>query len=245
MSNARRSPAGTSVNVSATAHFTTGASDAAETTSVRRLEPQFFLVDAAGKETRLELSPKTSIRSSPYGSSASVAIPNVPDGDYRLRAKVATPIRRQIEASLPLYAPARIHVLTDRPFGAAGAVGSAFRALGLRASDLSPLDGRPGSFSVRAPSGETVFEERAPLGDYGVTAGSFRSTSRPRPAPGPWNTAPAPRSGPPASASSPSPCPFPPGADALARLFGPGTYPENRGRPLQLGRAGRRSAESR
>lgn len=173
VSNARRGPSGTSVHVSATAHYTTGLADAALTTNVRRLDPQFFLVDAAGKESRLELSPKTSVQSGPYGASASLVIPDVPDGDYRLRAKVMTPVETgQIEANLPLYAPARIHVLTDRPLVQPGQ-SVRFRALGLRASDLSPLDGRPGSFSVRSPSGETVFEERAPLGDYGVSAGSF------------------------------------------------------------------------
>ena len=38
------------------------------------------------------------------------------EGDYLLRAKVKTALEEQtIDVPLPLYAPAKIHVLTDRP----------------------------------------------------------------------------------------------------------------------------------
>ncbi|MFO0724413.1 MAG: MG2 domain-containing protein [Myxococcota bacterium] len=174
VSNARRGPSGTIAQVRAEAHYTTGLADAALSAPISRLSADFYLVDAQGKETRLDLSPKTKVEDlDTMGLLAQLALPDVPDGDYKLRAKVKTPVGADtIDAALGIYAPAKIHVLADRPLVQPGQT-VRFRALGLRASDLVPLDGRPGSFSVRAPSGETIFEERAPLGDFGVASGSF------------------------------------------------------------------------
>ena len=73
---------------------------------------------------------------------------------------------------MPLYAPARIHVLTDRPLYEPGNTVK-MRALVLRARDLVPLDGRPGRWSVRDPAGTVVLEERAPAGDFGVVEGEL------------------------------------------------------------------------
>ncbi len=77
-----------------------------------------------------------------------------------------------VEAALPLYAPARVHVLTDRPLYEPGHRVQ-FRAVALRAKDLSPLDGRPGTWTVVDPNGEVVLEERAPAGPWGVVSGAF------------------------------------------------------------------------
>ncbi|WP_307734619.1 MG2 domain-containing protein [Pyxidicoccus parkwayensis] len=65
-----------------------------------------------------------------------------------------------------------MHVLTDRPLYEPGNE-VRFRAVALSAKDLSPLDGRPGTWTLTDPSGEVVLEERAPAGPWGVVAGSF------------------------------------------------------------------------
>jgi hypothetical protein len=139
---------------------------------VRGAEAQLFLLDATGKET--PLTPEKKWDKSDSGLlSAQVKLPAVPDGDYRLRARVTTGLGTDsVEAALPLYSPARIHVLTDRPLYEPGHRVQ-FRAVALRSKDLSPLDGRPGTWMVVDPSGETVLEQRAPAGPWGVVAGAF------------------------------------------------------------------------
>ena len=52
-----------------------------------------------------------------------------------------------LDLPLPLYTPARIHILTDRPLYEAGNTVK-FRAIALRANDLSPLEERPGTWRV-------------------------------------------------------------------------------------------------
>ncbi|WP_375743053.1 MG2 domain-containing protein [Corallococcus interemptor] len=141
---------------------------------VGRGSAALFLVDAAGKET--PLPPDAEGRWEREGDgplSAPVTLPAVPDGDYLLRARVTTPLGAgTVDAALPLYAPARVRVLTDRPLYEPGHR-VRFRAVALRAKDLSPLDGRPGTWKVTDPSGEVVLEERAPAGPWGVVAGDF------------------------------------------------------------------------
>jgi hypothetical protein len=139
---------------------------------VQRAEAQLTLLDAAGQETPLALEKKW--EQGDNGTlSAQVKLPALPDGDYRLRARVTTPLGTDaVEAVLPLYSPARIHVLTDRPLYEPGHRVQ-FRAVALRSRDLSPLDGRPGTWMVVDPSGETVLEQRAPASPWGVVAGTF------------------------------------------------------------------------
>ncbi len=134
-----------------------------------------FLVDGEGKETPLAPVKGTGWKRTADGRllQASVELPQVPDGDYQLRARLTSPLGTDsVDAALPLYAPARAHVLTDRPLYEPGHE-VLFRAVVLRAKDLTPLDGRPGTWQVRDPSGEVVLEERAPAGAWGVVAGRF------------------------------------------------------------------------
>lgn len=106
-------------------------------------------------------------------SSAAVALPEVADGDYQLRASYETWLGKgEVSVPLALYTPARIHVITDRPLYEPGNT-VRFRAVVLRARDLAPLDGRPGKWVVKDPDNEVVLEEAAPAGDWGVVAGSF------------------------------------------------------------------------
>jgi hypothetical protein len=141
---------------------------------VRRGSAALFLVDADGKETPLTPEQEHGWqRDGSQALTARVALPQVPDGDYTLRARVTSPLGTDtVDAALPLYAPARVHVLTDRPLYEPGHE-VRFRAVVLRAKDLSPLDGRPGTWRLQDPSGEVVLEERAPAGAWGVVAGSF------------------------------------------------------------------------
>src|SRR5262249_25887921 len=110
---------------------------------------------------------------SAYDHSATIELPDVPDGDYQLRARIRSRIGDDsVDVPLPLYTPARIHVLTDRPLYEPGNL-VRFRAVVLRARDLVPLDGRPGTWVIKSPDGEVLLEERAPAGPWGVVAGTF------------------------------------------------------------------------
>ncbi len=168
-SGLRRGTAG-EVRVGALAHFTTGRSDQDLTAGVSGAQCELALV-AGGREE--PLAPRGGWRSERMGRVAQVVLPDVPDGDYVLRARVRTRLgRSSVDLPLPIYAPARVHVLTDRPLYQPGHT-VRFRSVALRARDLAPLDGRPGRFMVEDPSGEVLLEEKAPAGDWGVASGSF------------------------------------------------------------------------
>ena len=98
---------------------------------------------------------------------------DLPDGRHRLVARANTSLGT-VESSLklPVFAPARILVMTDRPLYEAGNL-VRFRAVALRAKDLAPLDDRPGRWQLEAPDGTRVLEERSEAGPYGVAFGDF------------------------------------------------------------------------
>lgn len=159
------------VYVSAIGHYTTGDAALDLQATIRRLSADLWLVDERGQET--PLTPEEGWDDVGASLQASVRLPQVPDGDYTLRVRAETAAgEASVDVPLGLYAPARIHVLTDRPLYEPGNT-VRFRALSLRAADLSPTDGRPGTWTVVDPSGQVLLEERAPAGDWGVVAGSF------------------------------------------------------------------------
>ncbi|MDP2342297.1 MAG: MG2 domain-containing protein [Deltaproteobacteria bacterium] len=95
------------------------------------------------------------------------------DGDYTLRVKARSRAGDvAVDAPLPVFAPARVHLLTDRPLYEPGHTVK-FRAVLLRARDLVPLDGRPGKWTVIDPQNTVVLEERAAAGDFGVVDGEL------------------------------------------------------------------------
>ena len=158
------------VTCGARAHYTLGPADLALGTRVRRLDCSVSLVDGE-RETKLE--PKAGWHDSGGGLTARVVLPEIPDGDYLLRARVSSPLGEDsVDVPLAVYAPARVHVLTDRPLYEPGN-SVQFRAVVLRARDLAPLDGRPGRWEVIDPQQETLLEEKAPAGEWGVVSGSF------------------------------------------------------------------------
>ena len=97
----------------------------------------------------------------------------LPDGDYLLRAAIDTPLEDvEVDVELPLYRPAHIHVLSDRPLYEPGDT-LQFRALSLRKGSLEPLDTRPGTWTVTDPRGNVLLEERTDGGPWGISASSF------------------------------------------------------------------------
>lgn len=140
--------------------------------ALRRVEVQLSLVDERGQETALAPQGGWEEREG-HLRRARVRLPALPEGDWRLRAAVTSPLGTEVaEARLALYAPASVHVLTDRPLYEPGQR-VRFRALVVRSKDLTPLAGRPGTWSVVDPSGEVVLEERAPADEWGVVAGDL------------------------------------------------------------------------
>lgn len=167
----RRGNPGT-VELSAAAFYTTGPADLAESATLRRSAPTLELL--VGEQSSA-LVPKDGWKEPSAGvHHGEITLPaELPDGDHQLRATLDTPLGRvTTTAPLPVYAPAKIHLLSDRPLYEPGNL-IQFRALVLRARDLVPLDGRPGRFIVTSPSGEVMLEERASAGRYGVVAGTF------------------------------------------------------------------------
>jgi hypothetical protein len=142
------------------------------TTPVRRFRTTLTLIDPDGKETELE--PEDGWDDGwYYHQTASVKIPDGPDGDYKLRFVADSPAgEATVEAALPLYQPALAHVLTDAPLYKPGQE-MQFRAVLFGAADLSPLDGRPAVWRVYDPAGELLLEEKARTGAFGVVSGSF------------------------------------------------------------------------
>lgn len=166
VANVRRGVEAT-VSLQALAHYTIASADAVQSLPVPEIKSAVLtLVDAKGVATPLQ--PKEW-----KGSTTLVKIPEVPDGDYKLHASYVTRLGPgELDVAIPLYTPARVHVITDRPLYEPGNVVK-FRAVVLRARDLAPLDGRPGRWVVKDPNGEVLLEEKAPATEWGVVAGTF------------------------------------------------------------------------
>ena len=102
-----------------------------------------------------------------------VKLPDVPDGDYKLHAVVTTGFEiREIDVDLPLYAPAIVHIMSDRPLYKPGQE-VLLRSAILKRTDLTPLDGRPGTWRIFSPSGLEMLVERDKAGSFGVADSSF------------------------------------------------------------------------
>jgi hypothetical protein len=160
-----------SLSIDVTAHYTWGPDDIVATAPVKSFKPTVTLIGAGVKQV---LEPKDHHwESSGPGLVGQLELPKVNDGDYVLEVRAVSSLgESKVELPLPLYAPARVHLLTDRPLYEPGNTVK-FRALALKASDLSPLDGRPGTFRVTSPLGEVLLEEKAAAGPWGVVSGSF------------------------------------------------------------------------
>ncbi len=165
-------------------HYTWGPSDTAETETLKE-----FSVEASlhGPGVDQVLTPKEPWAKSTSGKWGEITLPKVNDGDYTLKTVVRSTIGEStLEMPMPLYAPARIHLITDRPLYEPGNTVQ-FRALLLKAADLSPLDGRPGTFAGDRPAGRRVarraHRHAGAMGEV-VAETTFHSIPKRRPASG-------------------------------------------------------------
>jgi hypothetical protein len=156
------------LEIAAAAHYVVHDADDIRETAIRSFSHQAVtLVDDAKHVTALDVDWK----SDKHGVFEVPA--DLKDGDYTLHVEFDTALdHASVDLPVPLYTPARVHVITDRPLYEPGNT-MRFRAVALRARDLVPLDGRPGRWIVTNPDGEVVLEDKAPAGDWGVVAGSF------------------------------------------------------------------------
>ena len=154
----------------ASGHYTRGDADAVETVALPHVDKlALSLVDIHHATKPLAVAWERA----GDAMAGALTLPDVPDGDYLVHAAYETRLGKgELDVALPLYTPARVHVITDRPLYEPGNVVK-FRAVVLRARDLAPLDGRPGRWLVKDPQGDVLLEEKAPAADWGVVAGTF------------------------------------------------------------------------
>jgi hypothetical protein len=159
------------VTVSVTGHYTREKADETRTIALPRFSVELSLV-AANEEVQL-LTALKGWKDQNKGQQALIRLPEVPDGDYILRATVTTHIGSITQdLALPLYAPARVHLISDRPLYEPGNE-ILFRAVALSASDMHPFGERPGKWVVKDPNGQVMLEERTQADAWGVSSGSF------------------------------------------------------------------------
>ncbi len=100
-------------------------------------------------------------------------LPELPDGDYTLVGTVDAGFdQAEVTVPLAMYAPAIVHLASDRPLYKPGQTVH-LRSAVLRRSDGAPLDERPGRWFVRAPDGTEMLVEKAEGGPWGVSATTF------------------------------------------------------------------------
>ncbi|MBK8011160.1 MAG: hypothetical protein IPK13_07395 [Deltaproteobacteria bacterium] len=164
--------------------FTSARSDAVEQVAAERCTLSLALVAPTGEERSLD--PRNGWDSSGESRWAEVVLPDdLKDGLYTLRVHGVAPFdETSVELKLPIFAPAKIHVITDRPLYEPGNV-IAYRAALFRARDLVPIGGRAGRWQVTDPQGNVVLEEEASADDFGIVGGTFPLA--PDAAEGIWN----------------------------------------------------------
>ncbi|MCB9791801.1 MAG: hypothetical protein H6741_03655 [Alphaproteobacteria bacterium] len=100
---------------------------------------------------------------------------DIPDGDHVLVATVDTALDEEpvdVRVALPLFRPALVHLLPDRPIYQPGDT-IRFRSLTLARGSFEPIDDRPGTWTVTSPDGELLLEERSAGGPWGIAESSF------------------------------------------------------------------------
>ncbi|MEZ4237398.1 MAG: MG2 domain-containing protein [Myxococcota bacterium] len=98
---------------------------------------------------------------------------DLPDGDYLLRVTVDAGFDQQtVDVPLPVYAPAIVHLMTDRPLYKPGQ-DVLLRSVALRRTDLTPLPERPGRWRITSPSGTEMLLERDQADAWGIADASF------------------------------------------------------------------------
>jgi hypothetical protein len=167
-SSLRRGDEG-AVHMSPIAYWTSGPADQMRTVSLPDMEAQLFLVPDGGEEQAL--TPKEGWKKNGGSVTGKITLPaDLKDGDHKLRAKARTSAGEvSLDVPFSVYAPAKVHLLTDRPLYEPGNT-IRFRAVVLRARDLVPLEARPGVWKVFDAAGQLVLEERARTSPFGVVS---------------------------------------------------------------------------
>ena len=162
-----------SLYVHGIATYTYGPSDVAFTTPLPLKSATARLLTADGDEQALEFH-EDGWETGGGTAVVRARLPaDLPDGDHKLVVEGRSRLgEHSLTVDLPVYAPAKVHLLTDRPLYEAGHTVS-MRSVALRARDLVPLPGRPGRFTVHDPHGRKLLDERVPASDWGVAASSF------------------------------------------------------------------------
>ncbi len=103
----------------------------------------------------------------------SLDLPELPEGNYELRAQLTAPFD-EIEVKLPLalFSSAVATGISDRPLYQPGD-DVLVRAVTLRATDHTPLDDRPGVWTLLEPEGREMWTEKGRTNDWGVAHTSF------------------------------------------------------------------------
>ena len=97
----------------------------------------------------------------------------LPDGEYVAHVTATLGDETQtLDVSVPLFAPALAHVLTDQPIYTPGST-VRMRTLMLRRPDHTPLDGRPGRWTILDPAGQQMLVEKDQAGSFGVAESEF------------------------------------------------------------------------
>lgn len=162
-----------SLTVRGVATYTYGPSDGALVTELPLQSASATLVQADGKERELELHEDGWISDDGTQNVIAKLPPDLQDGDHKLVIEASSRMGdHSLDVALPVYAPATVHLLTDRPLYEPGHTVS-MRSVVLRARDLVPLGGRPGHFTVTDPHGQPLLDERIPASDWGVAATTF------------------------------------------------------------------------
>lgn len=105
--------------------------------------------------------------------SLDVRVPDVPDGDYRLRTTIDAGFEKvDVDLELPFYRPALVHTMSDRPLYKPGQQ-VLLRSAVLRQSDSRPIGARPGTWRITDPSGLEMMVEKVPTDGFGVSATTF------------------------------------------------------------------------
>lgn len=144
---------------------------AGETGMYRGADVEVTLLDEHGEPVEgVEIGRFKRSRSTRH---ASIELPDLPDGDYTLRAAVSAPFDTiQLDLDLPLYAPAVVHVMPDRPLYRPGQPVH-LRSVMLARTDMEPLEGRPGRWRVTSPDGSEMLVEKDRSGPWGISDTSF------------------------------------------------------------------------
>ncbi len=141
-------------------------------TPVRRFSPTLTAIDPLG-QSHVVTTKNGWDSTDDFDQWATITLPDGPDGDWKLDVSLDSPSGvAKTELTLPLYVPARVHVLTDSPLYKPGQT-IKFRAVVLSDKDLTPLEDRPGTWVVTDNNGQTLLEQKTKTGPFGVADGNI------------------------------------------------------------------------